>query len=99
MPVPGAATSGLTMPSEPCTPRDELGLSASPTSLATTVAASDGPMCTVRLLVRMAGRSAAVGTGVSCAPGMAALPAIPPGNTVLVVPRRTPTAPAADALL
>jgi hypothetical protein len=55
-------------------------------------------MCTVRLLVRMAGRSAAVDTAVSCAPGMAALPAIPPGNTVLVVPRRTPTAPAAAAL-
>ena len=87
------------MPSEPWTPRDELGLSASPISSTTTVALSDGPMCTVRLLVRMAGRSAAVDTEVSCAPGMVALPAMPPEKTVLVVPMRTPTAPAATALL
>src|SRR5665648_140355 len=46
--VPGAATSGLTTPSEPCTPREDPVLSVSPSAGSTTnpALASDGPRCT-----------------------------------------------------
>src|SRR5450830_1312403 len=46
--VPGAATSGLTTPSEPCTPREEPLLSVSPRAGSVTkpALARDGPRCT-----------------------------------------------------
>src|SRR4051812_23044869 len=47
--VPGAVTSGLIDPSEPCSPRDELGLSVSATvsSCRNVAPLSDGPIRTV----------------------------------------------------
>ncbi len=61
MPVPGAATSGLATPSEPCTPRDEPLLSVSPISGIETNddSASDGPTVIVTSPASIAGRSAA----------------------------------------
>src|SRR5665648_309397 len=46
--VPGAATSGLTTPNEPCTPREDPLLSMSPSAGSVTIAAlaRDGPRCT-----------------------------------------------------
>ena len=58
--VPGAATSGLPWPSEPCTPRDEPELSMSPAMSSTTVPASAGPMWTVSVPAWISGSSASV---------------------------------------
>src|SRR5665648_1024465 len=73
--VPGAATSGLTTPSEPCTPREDPLLSRSPSAGLTTnpALASDGPRCTTRGAsadaASISGSRMSVDAAVSCAPG------------------------------
>ena len=96
--VPGAATSGLTVPSDPCTPRDDPLFSVSPSSgLVTNAAlASDGPEVHDDA-ARLDGREQGVGgaAGQLRARGSPALPAMPALNTGSSEPIRTPTAPAA----
>ena len=99
MPVPGAATSGFTMPSDPCTPRDEPELIRSPAPTCVPRIARLGPICSRREPASISLMSASVEDFVSWMPGIAALPEMPAENTSTSVGSTTPAAPAFEAFV
>ena len=97
--VPGAATSGLPWPSEPCTPRDEPRVEHVAGDVLDDRAGQPGADVDRQRAGLDLREQPSVVAAVIWKPGMAALPEMPAGNGVSSVGSSTPTAPAAVALL